>query len=52
MTGHAVVRAWTERFTGGQVRLAADFSFEATPVFLEYGPSALPVELRATPVGG
>ncbi len=42
------VSAFVRRFDVGQVRLARDYRFEGVPVFLEWGPATLAVEVEAT----
>jgi cytochrome P450 len=39
------VSAFVERFDVGEVRLAPDYRFEGVPVFLEWGPARLEVEV-------
>jgi cytochrome P450 len=47
MVGRVVLEEFTGRFRAGQVALESDFVFEATPVFLEFGPKRLPVTIAA-----
>ena len=42
------VSTFVRRFDVGQVRLARDYRFEGVPVFLEWGPATLAVEVEAT----
>ena len=44
-TGRRVVEAFVSEFAPGQMTLAQGFAFQPTPVFMEYGPSALPVQV-------
>ena len=43
MVGRVVTEVFVDFFAEGDVRLEGGFSFEPTPVFLEFGPRRLPV---------
>ena len=45
MVGRVVTEAFVERFDETEISLAPDYHFESTPLFLEYGPSQLPVSI-------
>ena len=45
MVGRVVVEAFVERFPVGRIELEPGFRFEPTPVFMEYGPKRLPVQV-------
>jgi cytochrome P450 len=48
MEGQVVLEAFTRRFSEGTIALEDGYVFESTPVFMEYGPTTLPVVVHSS----